>query len=118
MPVGLANFIRRGSTGKLDVALIVFGAAGIGKHIRVVLVHHVDRYVQHVGLDPVQDRHRAALDMIRHHQMTDGHILAPVFDGLEIFRHGFPIPRRAREFDRTTPGAEFEIRQTHVDEDA
>jgi hypothetical protein len=81
-----------------------------------ILVHHVDRHVGHVLGDPRQDGRGAALDVVRHDQVANREILAPIMDQPQVLGHRVPVPRRAREGLGALARPELEVGQPYVDQ--
>jgi hypothetical protein len=55
--------------------------------------HHVHRRCGHVLSNPFQHRIGAALEVIGHHQVADGKILAPFSNERNVVRHRLAVPR-------------------------
>ena len=82
----------------------------------MVLVHDVHEGAWHMIGDPPEHRPCAALDVARHHEVTDHDVLAPVAEECVVPRHGLEVPGRLREEDRAPVVPELEVREPDVDE--
>jgi hypothetical protein len=90
---GLVQLCARRPTSNLRISVSVFRTRRVAEVIRMELRHDIHRRRRRMLGDPVKHRLGATCDVIRHHEVADCEILAPIDEQRDVARHGLPVPR-------------------------